>query len=1205
MSWITPSATRNYLLKDPLCDWLDKFAGNLTKEISSPEIGNLVTSISTAGKSSDKFLSFILNQGNNFEKGVIDLLKKKFKIKLVDISQWDPSRNVERSMDTRFIQTVNAMKKGTPLIYQGVLIDTDEHIRGIPDLIVRSDYLSQLVSMKYLEAMEEKKSCELTKKNYHYRIVDIKFTTLALRSTGINLLNSGSVPAFKSQVCLYNKLLGKVQGYTPDQAYILGRRWKLTKSDQVDQGFTCFERLGVVDFSAFDKPIIEKTEKAVNWLRLLEKEGHTWKVMTLPLPHEELYPNMSNNHDAPWRPIKEIIAKQIKEITSLWMCGPKNRTLAHQAGILQWTDPKCTSESLGVKGQKTSKILTEILETNKGPHIFNIRPRIIDLEYKNWQSNDGILELYIDFETINDIFNDFHELPRQKSFNYIIMLGVYYLDLERGSENPEGMTGGMKYKSFVANQIASAEELRICQEFSAFVLEMAQKQKRKNVRLVHWSNAEVLSWEKASERNKLHDIDTFCMNNNQGITVDFFDLLDFFKTVPITIKGCLNFGLKTVAKRMFELGCIKSTWPGNLLCTDGVSAMLQTYNAYKECHLSGMGLLEHPLIKDELAYNQVDCKVLHEILIYLRQKHSNCDPEILPDSLHEDSQETEKITDSDETECNQGYNLRSRQNKKRKASKVSKYNRQDQINDRIHNQLAKETESQESQESQEDYFETDFSPLAKRLRKESGNLKDQDIEEILCDLEDILTTEYLGSKPADRSWKIGLDDVEINGIEPELKKIRKLISDDWPTIQKIIQAKISNENKRLALELFDIWNNMEPYTEDHLNMKNRIMKIIAETINDQEERLKLILKDYSLQVNVKMKICNLNADDLTKAKLYQMYDTMLQYKSDSTEYMTLQRKLDVALQLPYRNIKKLEYQDRSEFLSSVYQKLDTEIYEMKDIKDELIACLNSRLLNVKSKAMLGLKGLAGTGKSRLVEVFANAVGLPFQRINLGGSEDPSVFKGNNTVWTGSSPSIILQTLIGLQCSNGIVFFDEIDKLGSSDKGLLVQYALLHVTDYTQNHQWTDDFIPEISHDLSGLWFIFAMNLDELLNKTLKDRLHIVVVPSYSVESIYIISRDYVVPRILQDQGMQKGDIILTEDGFQTLNSICNCVQSEGVRSIERACRTLISRLQLLFSVKGGPLYDKLSFSLSRKPTLPIKITGSMVKRLLSQLEILS
>src|SRR5205085_8043947 len=352
MTWITPSATRNYMLKDPICDWLELFSNKISSGVSD---NNNISS--KPAKPSNSFLNFLLNQGVKFEAGVVSLLKERFPTEFIDLTNVDPEFNVGSNL------TINAMIQGYGIIYQGKLIDEEEHIRGIPDIIIRSDLINKLTTTEYLTEEDASVPCFFSNK-FHYRILDIKFTTLCLRSSGINLLNSGSVPAFKAQVYLYTKMLGKIQKYQPNHGYILGRRWKFSSKANIMKGHSCFERLGDINFEGFDKPIINQANKAVEWLKLLHKEGHTWNIDKEPLCRPELYPNMSNTHDAPWRSIKKVIAQKINEITLLWMCGPKNRNKSHDQGVYNWKDERCTSEILGINGKKTKKILDTILKTN-------------------------------------------------------------------------------------------------------------------------------------------------------------------------------------------------------------------------------------------------------------------------------------------------------------------------------------------------------------------------------------------------------------------------------------------------------------------------------------------------------------------------------------------------------------------------------------------------------------------------------------------------------------------------------------------------------------------------------------------------------------------------------------------------------------------------------------------------------------------------
>ena len=49
-----------------------------------------------------------------------------------------------------------------------------------------------------------------------------------------------------AQVWVYNEALGRIQGYTPPAAYLLGRSWTLRRS----RGTGCLERLARVDRDA-------------------------------------------------------------------------------------------------------------------------------------------------------------------------------------------------------------------------------------------------------------------------------------------------------------------------------------------------------------------------------------------------------------------------------------------------------------------------------------------------------------------------------------------------------------------------------------------------------------------------------------------------------------------------------------------------------------------------------------------------------------------------------------------------------------------------------------------------------------------------------------------------------------------------------------------------------------------------------------------
>ena len=114
------------------------------------------------------------------------------------------------------------MADGVAIIDQGVLRDPEHRMYGMPDLLVRSDVLAELFPEALSSQAAAVAAPDLDIGNCHYVVVDIKYTTLSLLASG-KLSNSGSPVAYKVQVHVYNRALGRVQGYVPPAAFLLGR----------------------------------------------------------------------------------------------------------------------------------------------------------------------------------------------------------------------------------------------------------------------------------------------------------------------------------------------------------------------------------------------------------------------------------------------------------------------------------------------------------------------------------------------------------------------------------------------------------------------------------------------------------------------------------------------------------------------------------------------------------------------------------------------------------------------------------------------------------------------------------------------------------------------------------------------------------------------------------------------------------------------
>lgn len=535
-SWISASRLKNYLLNDPLLDYLKLYSSSFLSS-ENP----------------------LFAQGIEFEKQVLSLIKSKIGEKKIH----HVAKGLEDIMDVKKADyTRELIEDRVPVIYQGVLHDYENHFYGSPDFIIRSDYLHFFSDAKVD-----------IQGPLHYVILDVKFMMLQLKVDGKHLLNNQLVPYYKAQVLFYNDMLTKIQGIQADTAYILGRG--------IPENPQCFATLGHVSYVKDQKYYLLMKE-AISWLHDLYENGHDWSLTPLP-SRPELYPNMCNKFDEPFRQVKIDLAKQVGEITSLWQCGVKHRKKAFP--ITSYHEITSTSQ-LGLKPSHRTSIIQRMIDFNNeviGKKC-KVIPRYVSNNDHEWQYGKRN-ELFIDFETINNMFDDFSQLPHIQNCNLIFFIGVCY----------KNKFGKSLYKPFLVKELTLVEEERIMKEFIEFVEEFERPV------MYHWSRAEVTFWEEACGRHL--DLEGF------GEDVTFFDFLEVFQEDGILVKGVLNFSLKAIAKGMQDLGLLPRMKETD--CKNGLDAMNHAWENYKN----------KTSMTDVIKYNKHDCEMLEQIVNYLRKHH--------------------------------------------------------------------------------------------------------------------------------------------------------------------------------------------------------------------------------------------------------------------------------------------------------------------------------------------------------------------------------------------------------------------------------------------------------------------------------------------------------------------------------------------------------------------------------------------------------
>ena len=91
------------------------------------------------------------------------------------------------------------------------------------------------------------------------------------------------------------------------------------------------------------------------------------------------------------------------------------------------------------------------------------------------------------------------------------------------------------------------------------------------------------------------------------------------------------------------------------------------------------------------------------------------------------------------------------------------------------------------------YFDLDSNPIQKDIIKQliNNNIFDPNqikniVKNAFKETGKHLIKDYVGCKPSDEGWKLGLSKSSVNKLEPELKKIRGLIEKETPTFSKIV-----------------------------------------------------------------------------------------------------------------------------------------------------------------------------------------------------------------------------------------------------------------------------------------------------------------------------------------------------------------------------------------------------------------------------------
>jgi len=258
---------------------------------------------------------------------------------------------------------------------------------------------------------------------------------------------------------------------------------------------------------------------------------------------------------------------------------------------------------------------------------------------------------------------------------------------------------------------------------------------------------------------------------------------------------------------------------------------------------------------------------------------------------------------------------------------------------------------------------------------------------------------------------------------------------------------------------------------------------------------------------------------------------------------------------------------RQEYLEKVNLSLEKAVYGQNKAKRTISQMIAQWISGSGKGDCFGFEGPPGTGKTSLAKKGLSTClqdedgnPRPFAFIALGGSTNGAFLEGHSYTYVGSLWGKIVDVLMESRCMNPIIFFDEIDKVSSTEHGKEIIGLLTHITDPSQNEEYTDKYFSGVKIDLSKVLFIFSYNDATRIDPILKDRITSVKFEALSKCDKKIIAKLHLLPEIFEATGLGKNDILFTEEVIEFI--IENYTFEGGARRLREHLYFIVRELNL-------------------------------------------
>ncbi len=323
------------------------------------------------------------------------------------------------------------------------------------------------------------------------------------------------------------------------------------------------------------------------------------------------------------------------------------------------------------------------------------------------------------------------------------------------------------------------------------------------------------------------------------------------------------------------------------------------------------------------------------------------------------------------------------------------------------------------------------------------------------------------------------------------------------------------------------------------------MDAIRRELGETDEVSKEILK-------WRMAIEKNNLPEHVKEVAYEELERLASMQPAASEYGVIRSYLDWIVNLPWRKHSK----DNLD-MNTIERILTKDHFGLQKPKERVLGYIAVKKLKGQLKGpILCFVGPPGVGKTSIGQSVARALKRKFIRMSLGGIHDEAEIRGHRRTYIGAMPGKIIMEIKRQGTANPVFMLDEIDKLGRDFRGDPAS-ALLEVLDPEQNNSFVDNYL-NLAFDLSEVMFITTANSLDTIPPPLRDRMEVIEFSSYLENEKIQIARNYLIPKEIKNNGLEKYSIRFHRSALQEL--IRFYVREAGVRNLQRRIGSILRKI---------------------------------------------